>query len=186
MRLLLSEPSPLRSTYSNESGQAIYKVERPAKAVNWTANICRIVPNDVPGAEDMQDRFTPFAQLEWGSLGSFMIRQSGEDMDMSTFMRKEGWGFYGRHRVFMAPDGKEYKWKMGYETSTLVTNDKAEKRVAVFDPKNYVINRRPASLRIFPGGEHITDTIMATFICFEKIRKEAEKNSRWLLGGRHY
>ncbi|KAF8894852.1 hypothetical protein BD779DRAFT_867293 [Infundibulicybe gibba] len=180
MHLYLSDASPLHATFGNEEGQAIYKVDSPFKLVGRTANISRVVPNDVPRGEDMQDRFAHLAQVEWHTLGSSIIRQAGQEVETKTFFQKEGLGW---DRVFMAPDGKEYRWELGLKTSTLVTNDKAKTRVARFHRKHYIFNRRPASLEIYPGGEEIMDTILVTFIYVEKIRKDAENASKRSHGG---
>ncbi|KAF8888277.1 hypothetical protein BD779DRAFT_1611346 [Infundibulicybe gibba] len=175
MLLYLSDSSPLHSTFSNEEGQAIYKVDTPFKLKNRTATIRRV--------DDMRDQFAHLAQVEWRVFGSSRIRQDGEEVETKTFFRKAGCGWYGRNRVFTAPDGKEYKWKMGLSTSTLVSNDKVGKHVARFHLKHYIINRRPASLEIYPGGEGIMDTIFITFIYFEKIRKDAENAAKYYYHG---
>ncbi|KAF8888278.1 hypothetical protein BD779DRAFT_1440034 [Infundibulicybe gibba] len=172
MHLYLSGASPLHSTFSNEEGQVIYKVDSPIKLTNRTASIRRALPNDLFDGEDTHNRFAHLAQVEWRVVGPSTIRQGGEEIETKTFFRRGGW--LGRNRIFTAPDGKEYRWKLGHRTSTLVTNDAEKKRVARFHPKHYIINPRPASFEIYPGGEDIMDTIFITFIYVEKIRKDKE------------
>ncbi|KAF8888292.1 hypothetical protein BD779DRAFT_1408570, partial [Infundibulicybe gibba] len=77
------------------------------------------------------------------------------------------------YSVFTAPDGKEYKWKINANSTSLVTNDSTKAHVAKYLPKNYIFNRRPGSLEISPAGEHIMDMILVTFIYMEMIRKDA-------------
>ncbi|KAF8888282.1 hypothetical protein BD779DRAFT_1440221 [Infundibulicybe gibba] len=184
MRLTLSEPTPLNATYTNEMGQALYKVDTPDKLFGTpVATISGIVPSRVRGRRTrtrtrtstnrgLHDQFSPFAQVEWHTLGSSKIRMGGEEIRTKDFFRKAGWGWIGRHRIFTAPDEKEYKWKMSVNSTSLVTNDSAAVRVAKYRPKNHVVNRRPASLEISPAGEHMMDAILVTLIYIEMIRQD--------------
>ncbi|KAF8888288.1 hypothetical protein BD779DRAFT_463813 [Infundibulicybe gibba] len=178
MQLTLSESTPLNATYINEMGQAIYKVDTPDKFFKTpVATIHRIVPNGVQGRTSLRDQFGHLAQVEWHSLSSSKIRMGGQEIKTKDFFRKVGWGWTARNRVFTAPDGKEYKWKIGTSSTSLVANDSTGARVAKYRPKNYIINRRPASLEISPAGEHIMDMILVTFIYMEMIRKDEEKTT---------
>ncbi|KAF8875694.1 hypothetical protein BD779DRAFT_1449911 [Infundibulicybe gibba] len=173
MHLYLSDTSPLNTTFSDEAGQAIYKVDTPLGLISCTANISRVVRDDIPReGKDLQDRFAHLAQVEWHMFGSSFIRQGGQEIDTRIFFRKEGLGWYGRNHVFMAPNGRDYRWEPG-TTPTLVTNDKAKTRVAHFHRK-CIFNRRPPSLEIYPGGEEIMDIILITLVYIEKVRKDAE------------
>ncbi|KAF8888285.1 hypothetical protein BD779DRAFT_463718 [Infundibulicybe gibba] len=178
MQLILSESSPLNATYTNETGQAIYKVNTPDKLFKSpVATISHIVPSGVQGKTSLRDQLGHLAQVEWHSLNSSKIRMGGEEIETEGFFRKAGWGLTARDRVFTAPDGKEYKWKIGTSSTSLVVNDSTGTRVAKYRSKNYIINRRPASLEISPAGEHIMDMILVTFIYMEMIRKNEEKKS---------
>jgi hypothetical protein len=99
MHLILSHSSPINSVYSNEDGQAIYKVHSPFKFIGRTSTISRILPNDIPGRDDivMQDRFARLAQIDWKIISPSRIRFGGIEADVKTFFRKEeGSGSFSR------------------------------------------------------------------------------------------
>jgi len=95
MYLFLSHRSPLKSIYSNEDGQAIYKVHSPFKFKDRTCSISRIMP-DIPNNDDMQDRFVHLAQIDWKMMSPSTIRFGENAVDVKTFFRKEGFGGFGR------------------------------------------------------------------------------------------
>lgn len=100
MNLILSDRSPLHSVFSNESGQAIYKVDTPKKLGTRTATITRVVPNEPKdrenGTENMQDRFTELAKIEFKAVDPSRIRFGNEEYEAKKYLKKEGWGWYGR------------------------------------------------------------------------------------------
>jgi len=101
MNLYLSTHSPLRSVFTNEDGQAIYKVETPILEVTRTATISRVIPNDVPkeGEEadpDMRDKYAFTGSVEFKNLSSSRIKLGGSEFLAKSYFRKEGWNHYGR------------------------------------------------------------------------------------------
>jgi len=178
MRLYLSKRSPLRSVYTNEFGEAIYKVETPLKLSGQTITIARSIPADIPhrdGEAALENRFAHLAQIDWRYIESTKIRFAGNDLDDKTFFRKEGLGWYGlRDRVFTATDGKEYKWFLGARIPELKLNDESKTPVAQFHEKIGVFKQaRPAFLEIFPAGEHMVDEILVTFVYIAKLKEDA-------------
>ncbi|KAJ3502817.1 hypothetical protein NLJ89_g8718 [Agrocybe chaxingu] len=114
-----------------------------------------------------------------------------EEWKTSEFFRKEGWGWYGSNRIFTGSDGKEYRWKMGSSVSELFLHDTA-KDTTKHDSKTHVPllvarfhdpqvsmyqKRRPASLEIFPVGEHMVELILITFIYIEKMRTDRQNSA---------
>jgi hypothetical protein len=96
----MSDRSPLYSVFTNEDGQAIYKVETPMIGITRTATITRVIPNDIPqdgeDAEvDMKDRYAFMASVEFNHLTSARIRLVGSEFTTKSYFKKEGWGFYG-------------------------------------------------------------------------------------------
>jgi hypothetical protein len=71
-----------------------------------------------------------------------------------------------------------------FAISQLFLNDPSMTPVATFHRKHRGIfsDKRPASLEVFPPGEHMVDLILITFIYMEKLRKDSE-NSRKSHGG---
>lgn len=111
----------LDASYTNDHGDPIYKVHTTRKlCAEQTTTISRILPSEVPRRGDadtypgLEDRFAHLAQIDWRQIRYSTIRFGGEEIDTKTFFRREGmkWNSYGRHRIFTAPDGKDYKWMM--------------------------------------------------------------------------
>ncbi|KAK0199691.1 hypothetical protein DFS33DRAFT_1387997 [Desarmillaria ectypa] len=215
MNLYQTRSGLLNNTYTNESGQAIYKVSTPHKFSGGVTTVSRIVPSDYnrPRVEDaasyelgsvrkrdpvqsdsdgsfmpqvpevdFRDRFAPLGYIDWKIFVSSVMRYNGEEVKATKYFKKQGWGCYGRHRVFKGPDGKEYKWILGVSVPKLVINDGSETLIAKFHTRKYGLfnpeGARPAYLEILPEGEHMADTIFFTFIYIEKIRKDKERASR--------
>ncbi|KAF8888289.1 hypothetical protein BD779DRAFT_1672370 [Infundibulicybe gibba] len=174
MQLTLSEATPLNATYTNEMGQAIYKVDTPNQfSRKLVATIRRIVPSGVQGDTNMRDQFGHLAQVEWHTLSSSTIRMSGEEIRTKDFFKMLKWGWAGSD-AFTAPDGKEYKWKIGLARHPFYERFNRDTGGEV-SPKELYHSPPPASLEISPAGEHIMDMIFVTFIYMEMIRKDQEK-----------
>ncbi|KAF8888281.1 hypothetical protein BD779DRAFT_1672364 [Infundibulicybe gibba] len=174
MQLTLSEPTPLNATYSNEMGQAIYKVDTPDTFF------------DAPTPRSVASSRSELAK----------IRMGGEEIKTKHFFRKVGWGWAGRDRLFTAPDGKEYKWKMGMESLSVCprfvdiqgTTDirlhaacgeqcSRDARTSKVSSKELYHQPPSGSLEILPAGEHIMDMILVTFIYIEMARTDEEEMS---------
>ncbi|SJL09014.1 uncharacterized protein ARMOST_12390 [Armillaria ostoyae] len=196
MNLYQTSSGTLNNSYANESGQVIYKVSTPHKfSGRVTTTVSRIVPSDYepPREEDSElgnhksarseevdfkDRFAPLGYIDWKTFVSSVMRYNGTEVKATKYLKKHGWGWYGRNRVFKGPDGKEYKWILR-ASSKLVLNDGSETLIAKFHTRKYGLfspaEARPAYLEILPEGEHMVDVIFFTFIYVEKIRKEEER-----------
>jgi len=98
MHLVLSRRSHLNAVYSNEDGQAIYKVHSPFKFKGRTSTISRIMPNGIPSSSDigMQDRFAHLAQIDYKLMTPSIIRFGGIEVDVKTFFRVGRLGPFGR------------------------------------------------------------------------------------------
>jgi len=182
MKFYLSTSSPINSAFTNEDGQAIYKVETPLLKLPWVTSISRVIPNDLPQEDadpDMRDNYTFMAQIEFHDISPSKITLVGSEFTAKSYFRKEGWGIYGRHRAFTGPDGLEYKWLLKATVPELILNDGSETTVAKFHKKSGIAGgSQPACLEIFPIGEHMVDTILVTFIYVEKKRRNRERALR--------
>ncbi|KAK1229322.1 hypothetical protein PQX77_007611 [Marasmius sp. AFHP31] len=132
--------------------------------------------------------FEYIAQIDWRFFASSKLRfGDGGEVEAKVFYRKDGWGPYGRHRVFTARDGREYKWHLRFRYSELTLNDEAKTPIARFQPKSvkslFTKQCVPAHLEIFPAGEHMADEIFCTFVYIEHLRKEKERAARPKGGG---
>ncbi|KAF8162634.1 hypothetical protein B0H34DRAFT_692229 [Crassisporium funariophilum] len=180
MHLYLSSPTPWNTTYCTESGQVIYKSDAPLKLGARPITIKRIRPSITPptaGTDNtLRDHFAHLAEIEYHSFRNSRIRYAEVDVPVNEFFKKQGWGWYGRNRVFKGPDGKEYTWHLTSRVSKLFTNDTAKTPIASFHRRRLGVltDPRPASLEIFPAGEHMTDLIVVTFVYVEKLRTDRE------------
>ncbi|KAG7086972.1 hypothetical protein E1B28_002888 [Marasmius oreades] len=123
--------------------------------------------------------FEYLAQIDWRVFASSKFRLGdGAEIEAKAFFRKEGWGPYGRHRVFTAKDGREYKWYLRLWYSELAVNNEGKTPVAKFNHKSIRGKRPSGYLEIFPAGEHMVDELFTTFIYIEKLRKEKERAAK--------
>ncbi|KAF7353874.1 hypothetical protein MVEN_01073300 [Mycena venus] len=192
MQLVLTTASPTNAVYTDASGAPQYKVNTPLKAHNRTTTISRVVERGIPrrnsgssagGSESEAEgsaRFANLASIDWRVFESSVIRFRGQELAVHDFFRKVGWGWYGRHRVFTAPDGREFKWILGAYTSQLKLNDAAETPVACYRPKKLDLFSKPrkASLEVLPPFEGMLDEIIVTFVYIEHLRKKKERAAR--------
>ncbi|RDB30110.1 hypothetical protein Hypma_013945 [Hypsizygus marmoreus] len=180
MHLYLSSASPMNTVFRNEVGQALYRVRTPSRVFGRTTTISRIVPNNTStraekcGRFEMHDVFGHLAQIEWKSFRSSRLRFQDREMKTRAFFRKQGFGCRGRNRVFVAPDGREYKWKLNSRPPELRTNDERQTLVARFHLWRHPYFSSPPtpSLEILPAGEHIADMILVSFIYIERLRQD--------------
>ncbi|KAJ7582043.1 hypothetical protein C8J56DRAFT_793156, partial [Mycena floridula] len=175
------------SRYRYNSGRVIYRVHTPHKLGARTSTITRAIddtaePSEIISDQEMipdtgirQGRFGHLAQIDWKIIKFAKIRYGGIEYDTKQFFRKVKFGWYGRHRAFTAPDGKNYRWILGARVPTLVTDDKSETLIATFHRKRWLFGKRQAYLEIFPEGMHLADVILVTFIYIEKIRRDKER-----------
>ncbi|KAJ6630323.1 hypothetical protein B0H10DRAFT_1939093 [Mycena sp. CBHHK59/15] len=193
MQLILTTATPSNSVYIDSSGTKHYKVQTPFKVHDRTTTISRAIDSDIPqrlsessnqlephdadeDAKADQIRFGSLAYINWRVVESSVIHFCGRELETKSFLRKDGWGWYGRHRVFTALDGKEYKWCLGAYTSQLRVNDATETLVARYKPKKFGLFSKPrkASLEISPPFEYMMDEILVTFVYIERLRKTKE------------
>ncbi|KAK7436906.1 hypothetical protein VKT23_018926 [Stygiomarasmius scandens] len=154
-------------------------VDQPARTPDAETQLPSLELTEPSGSDADNDHFVYIAQIDWKRVKSSRLRfGDGKEVLAKEFFRKETWGPYGRHRVFRASDGIEYKWIMGSYTPKLVKNNSAKTPVAKFHRRNFGFwsksKKSPPYLEIFPEGEHMVDEIFSTFIYIEKIRSEQE------------
>ncbi|KAJ7576119.1 hypothetical protein C8J56DRAFT_1117496 [Mycena floridula] len=123
-------------------------------------------------------RFGHLAQIDWKIIKFSIIRYGGVEYDTKRFFRKVGFGWYGRHRAFTAPDNKDYRWILGTWVPTLVTDDKAQTPIATFHRRRWLFGKRKAYLEIFPEGMHFVNVILVTFVYIEKLRRDKERAAK--------
>jgi len=107
MKLLLSDDSPLATTITDMSGQALYQVHTPQKPGPRTTIIRR--PRDAPPsysssyapsikssqtaqsdvANEQDDQFSELASIEWHMFSSSKLKYEGRQVDLNQFMPNE-------------------------------------------------------------------------------------------------
>ncbi|KAF8162632.1 hypothetical protein B0H34DRAFT_692217 [Crassisporium funariophilum] len=187
MHLYLSSDKPWNTTYTNPSGQVIYKAHSPPRPALGPKRISikRVLPS-IPtltsGQDDreaMTDAYGHLAEIDFWRVGRSSIRMGGREMGIEEMFRKEGWGFYGRNRVFVGLDGTEYAWHLGSRVCKLYTTDKRKTLIACFHRRRLGMMRkaRSASLEIIGCGESMVDLVIVTFVYMERLRREKEEES---------
>jgi len=187
MELIFSHNNPINTVLRTPEGQVLYKIETPGTDVvlpGKSTTIRRVVPNESDSASkvDMQDTFCELAVIEWHLTESSKLRYNGKEVDISEFMPAEGsLGLVGRPRVFQASDGGSYKWSLGMvQVPVLKTNDGSNITIAQFHRQQFgfIGKASHASLEILPGGEHIRDLIVVTFVYVEMLRRKRQRGFR--------
>ncbi|KAF8162639.1 hypothetical protein B0H34DRAFT_692261 [Crassisporium funariophilum] len=193
MHLYLTSHSPWNTTYRTESGQTMYKTDAPIRIATRPMTIFRVRPSltpPTPGTDTdtddaLQDHFAHLAEIEYHTFRTSRIRYGEIDMSVNKFFKRQGWEWYGRNRVFKGPNGKEYAWHLTSRVCKLLTADPAKTPIATFHRSRLGILHdaaRPASLEIFPEGEHMMDLIVVTFVYVEKLRTDRQRAAE---RGRH-
>ncbi|TFK34281.1 hypothetical protein BDQ12DRAFT_727059 [Crucibulum laeve] len=144
-------------------------------------------PVGTPSAEgpNFQDRFGLIGQIDFRTIQSSRIHYQGQEVETSAFFRKSGFGWYGRwegvevevRQTSTRGTVPYFILSLGYISFfQLVMNDGAKTPVARFQQQRLGIisKARPASLEIFPAGDHIADVIVVTFVYIEKLRKDRD------------
>ncbi|KAH7880115.1 uncharacterized protein C8R40DRAFT_1166311 [Lentinula edodes] len=124
-------------------------------------------PPTMPRPRTIDHNFIYVAQIDWK-----VFRR------LQDPFRKEGWGFWGPHRVFTGEDGQEYRWNFGRTHPQLVLNDVSKMLVATFHQERLFSKNNTARLEIFSPGQHMIDEIFVTFTYIERLRRAKERSAK--------
>lgn len=85
-------------------------------------------------------------------------------------------GIFTQSKVYKAPDGLSYKWKIDGEP-ILRKDDASKELVAAYSPKSSIFSRdnRPGMVKVAPDGIAILDELVITFVYFEKKRRDSRQ-----------
>ncbi|KAG9309827.1 hypothetical protein JVU11DRAFT_10206 [Chiua virens] len=112
--------------------------------------------------------------IEWHRVKKtrFWFGMRVVDADTILYRRPYSWG-----RYFRGPDGRTYKWKLGYRYCWL-KNDKRHGRshLVKFHRQNLGIRKpfHPPYLEVAEEVSHMLDHIVLTYIYVERIRRDVE------------
>ncbi|KAF9494398.1 hypothetical protein BDN71DRAFT_1448929 [Pleurotus eryngii] len=195
MKLYLSRNSPLNATLVDDLGQELYYIHTPWKLSGRTTTITKAdkeleafvkfggllisdSKSDISPSDDLSTRGQPeLAQIHWRCIGSSRLNFGGFERDIHEYLVRSG--FMGWYRTFTAPDGRSYRWTMGFNYPELYTNDEHRRPIARFHRRRLSIpgicKGRAPHLEILPDGEQIADAIVMTFVYVEKRRRDCEK-----------
>ncbi|KAH7907460.1 hypothetical protein BJ138DRAFT_1014466 [Hygrophoropsis aurantiaca] len=153
---------------------------------------------------DMQDRFHKLAVIEWHKLSTSRIQWFGGqaalgEVDTKDFIPASG--VTRRTRIFTGPDGRSYRWRLGFRVCTLyLASDNGSKNpiaryhrfktglVRGKEPQHgyleFMRQQIPTDLSHVGGIDtRVLDMIVVTFIYCEKLRRDREragkKDLRW-------
>ncbi|KAJ3520941.1 hypothetical protein NMY22_g12524 [Coprinellus aureogranulatus] len=185
MQLILTTRDPYNANYCTEEGQVIYQVVSPFKLFQTRkATIDKVIPTKK--SEDMQDHFERIGEVVFNCFTPSIITFNNVSQSVNKVFRKRlALLNLGSNRIFTGPDGKEYYWKLANTKPVLYTNDGTDTHVAKFHRKHLGIvgTARPATLEIFPAGEHMVDLIVVTLVYIEKLRRDRDRSRRSGGGG---
>ncbi|EAU80770.1 hypothetical protein CC1G_04880 [Coprinopsis cinerea okayama7 len=178
MKLILENDTPCNTRYTDETGRILYQVSTSGKYIKCKANLEKL--------DLRQGKFIPFASIDFHNFKDDVLR-IGQNWETKSgdFFRKKGFSFYGRDRIFTAPDGKEYRWEMQADRAELYMMDEAKTRIVRYHRKKYGIfhDKAPASLEIEPCAEGMMDVIMLTYIYIEYLRNERDEANSKIAAG---
>lgn len=162
MRLILSSEHPRNSSYSTETGEVLYKIDKPVKITSDVATIRKAVrtvngvwhgdsngPSSSPshgrgngsgsGAPVFEGHFAVYAQVEFHDFGSTRFRYNGLDVKDSDFFRKQGFSWYGRYVCPLAISG---------HTHVVLTRVLRDRIFKASDGKDYRWRLRAGTLEV--------------------------------------
>ncbi|KAF4609219.1 hypothetical protein EYR40_001572 [Pleurotus pulmonarius] len=194
MKLYLTRNSPLNATLVDDLEQELYYINTPWKLSGRTTTITKAdkeleafvkfggllisdSKSDISPSDDSSTRGQPeLAQIHWRCIGNSRLNFGGFERDIHEYLVRSG--CMGWYRTFTAPDGRSYRWTMGFNYPELHTNDEHRRPIARFHRRRLSIpgicKGRVPHLEIFPDGEHIADAIVMTFVYVEKRRRDWE------------
>ncbi|KAH6901959.1 hypothetical protein BKA70DRAFT_1157550 [Coprinopsis sp. MPI-PUGE-AT-0042] len=194
LKLVLAEKSgPWDTVYRTEDGEPLYRAERTE--YNYSIATSKVAIYKIRGGRDVKldahTRATAFG-LEHTELASLRIRYAHSDeltihgitkKEDEVFKKPFGLNWYGRDRIWVGPDGQEYRWEMGLSKPELYVNDKKNGTlVAKFHREHSgfmgIHDKSQASLEIYGQvSEPLLDMILVTFVYMETIRAQRERST---------
>ncbi|EKM56113.1 uncharacterized protein PHACADRAFT_257187 [Phanerochaete carnosa HHB-10118-sp] len=146
MELTLSRDCAIQTDLLTPDGQCLYTIFTPNKLTIKTTTITKHVL-DEDGHTSQES--IELARINWNPFGSSRLVYDGKIVDFSRLMPGEGMlNRYvvasqlkvrkvhknNRVRCLAGPDGKAYKWRMGWLTSYVCTQP-AKSRALTTDPR---------------------------------------------------
>jgi len=168
MKLVLSGPALVNSTLSTPDGRPVFRTIDHTSKGGFGRR--RLTAQKYAPATD---EWVTYASAEFREFHDDVLVVGGYEGKAKDYFRKEskGRGFWGRNRVFTAPDGREYRWKLTTPCE-LYTADAAAAPVTQFEKARGGLfrDKAPAALEILPPGEQVADVVVFTFAYMECVR----------------
>ena len=131
MELTLSHNSVINTDLLTAGGLPLYTISTPRKWSGRTTTIMKYMLGDDgrPTDENME-----LARIRWHHFGSSQLIYDGQILDFNVFMPYNGLArryvrvvepvcrnitWRCRVRTFVGSDGKSYRWRLGWFTSTV-------------------------------------------------------------------
>ncbi|KAN0098006.1 hypothetical protein V8E55_002452 [Tylopilus felleus] len=167
MRLIFSSSYYKNTDISDEEGNKLYTIStsRGRKQVTTITKYHNGRRSRAPQV---------LCVIEWHRVKKTKFR-FGErvlEVDKVLHRRPYSWG-----RYFTGPDGRTYKWKVGFRYCWLKHETKhAREQLVKFHKRNLGIRKKshPPFLEISQEVTHMLDHIIVTYIYMERMRQDVE------------
>lgn len=113
------------------------------------------------------------ARIHWHYFGSSRLIYEGKILELNSFMPYSV--LLRSIRRFTGPDGRQYKWNLGFFTSQLELEEVSGSStvVAKMRQRNVIHGTKPA-LEIEPDVMPILDLVVVTWVFAEQRRRDIE------------
>ncbi|KAI0035013.1 hypothetical protein K488DRAFT_83474 [Vararia minispora EC-137] len=199
MELRFTRDNILNTVLRDRCGRPLYRIESPWKVKNRITTISRIFPNpfstsgdgdapeeDAEGAAEGQENVRAdnasdtdillagmeervVAQILWQDRGQSIFTIDGRERKLNEYMPATS--IFATKRVFVASDGKSYKWVIGKLGCRMESNEKDDNRHLVKLHRSVlaVIGKgRTPWLEVAEEVVPILDEVLTTFVWMER------------------
>ncbi|KAF9224525.1 hypothetical protein BS17DRAFT_702744 [Gyrodon lividus] len=166
MRLIFSKSYYKNTDISDEEGNKLYSISTPRGWKQVTT---------VTKYHKGKRKPEIMGIIEWHRLKKTLIRFRGREVEADTMVYKRSWSCRGRY--FRGPDGRTYKWKLGFR---YCWTKHSRTRLVKFHKRNLGIRKpsHPPYLEVSSEVTQMLDHIIMTYIYVERIRQDAEDERR--------
>ncbi|KAH7912909.1 hypothetical protein BJ138DRAFT_1099913 [Hygrophoropsis aurantiaca] len=163
MKFFFSKHDIEKADISDERGRVLYEIRTKNSLIHADKTTITKVSSN------------PFvlANIEWHSFHSSTLRFNEMEVKMSEFFPSER---RGRIRFFAAPDGRKYKWRLDMKDCIFGELDECglTTEIAMLGAQSAggFFHQDTHFLEVSPSALPLLDTIVMTFVCLERSRKE--------------
>ncbi|KAF9236636.1 hypothetical protein BU15DRAFT_49739 [Melanogaster broomeanus] len=165
MRLIFSSSYYKNTDISDEQGNKLYNISTPRGR--------KQVTTVTKYRKGKRGKRTPevLGVIEWHRVKKTLFRFGRREVEADMMVYKRPWSCRGRS--FRGPDGRTYKWKIGFR---YCWRKHSRVRLVKFHKRNLGIRKpsHPPYLDVSSDVTHMLDHIIMTYIYVERIRQDTE------------